>query len=213
MTTHAPNVIAAAKALLDYAIIDNRDHRQPDLKPTQWFVIDASKAEPEVNFPGDLISEHDSYEDARNGFASAIIAASNASLLAGMGEVEEIAATANVMGDALFQCEFHHALYLNEAHSEYLRLVWKDGFQNAPNEIANFVATAPQVMLKLLSLLLAAKAREDGWREALNGVKTIVRPLLDKASGTKSPKASAEEWIAAFDRIDQAILKQQEIEG
>lgn len=41
--------------------------------PTRWFVIDGRTAEYDVNYPGDLISEHASIEDARIGLAKALI--------------------------------------------------------------------------------------------------------------------------------------------
>ena len=41
--------------------------------PTKWFVVDASTAEPEVNWPGELISEHDTHDLARIGYAKACI--------------------------------------------------------------------------------------------------------------------------------------------
>jgi hypothetical protein len=48
------------------------NYDQP-LAPTTWFVVDTSKAEPEVNYPGDLISEHSTHEDARLARAEAIL--------------------------------------------------------------------------------------------------------------------------------------------
>ncbi len=42
-------------------------------EPTKWFVVDASTAEPEVNWPGELISEHDTHDDAKIGYAKALI--------------------------------------------------------------------------------------------------------------------------------------------
>lgn len=42
--------------------------------PTKWFVIDGRTAEPDVNWPGELISEHDTAEAVRIGRAQAIIA-------------------------------------------------------------------------------------------------------------------------------------------
>lgn len=82
-----------AKAMTDLTILDNanRNGRWHDCTaqrlqtfgisdkwkaPTTWFVVDASKAEPEVNYPGELISEHNSIEEARIGLASALIARS-----------------------------------------------------------------------------------------------------------------------------------------
>lgn len=39
----------------------------------QWFVVDAATAEPEVNWPGDLISTHANQAEARIGRAEAIL--------------------------------------------------------------------------------------------------------------------------------------------
>jgi hypothetical protein len=52
----------------------NRDgcYDQP-VEPTRWYVVDTSRAEPEVNYPGDLISEHATREAARLGRARAIL--------------------------------------------------------------------------------------------------------------------------------------------
>jgi hypothetical protein len=41
--------------------------------PTAWFIVDSATAEPEVNWPGELISEHDTLEAARLGYAKACI--------------------------------------------------------------------------------------------------------------------------------------------
>lgn len=55
--------------------IDNNANNEGDnyIPATLWFVIDGSKAEPEVNWPGELISEHESLEAARIGLAAALI--------------------------------------------------------------------------------------------------------------------------------------------
>jgi len=53
--------------------VDNNGERPP----TKWFVIDTKSAEPDVNWPGDLVSEHDSGQEARLGWAAAIIKAAS----------------------------------------------------------------------------------------------------------------------------------------
>lgn len=41
-------------------------HVEPDeMIDRGWFVIDVSRAEPEVNWPGDLMGEYDTYEEAK----------------------------------------------------------------------------------------------------------------------------------------------------
>jgi len=42
-------------------------------EPYNWFVIDVTTAEYEVNWPGDLISEHKDRDSARIAWAQAII--------------------------------------------------------------------------------------------------------------------------------------------
>lgn len=64
------------------AILDNAQHGYSDgnatyVAPTMWFVVDESKAEPEVNWPGQLISEHTSRVDAKIGLAKALIDMAN----------------------------------------------------------------------------------------------------------------------------------------
>lgn len=61
------------KAFDRFEIQNNLDHtkRLNDL----WFVVDTSTAEPDVNWPGDLVSEHDSRQEGRLGWAAAIIKA------------------------------------------------------------------------------------------------------------------------------------------
>lgn len=61
-----------AKAMDAIYIINNASY--DDLSPANlWFVVDGTSAEPEVNWPGELISEHASPEEARIGRARAII--------------------------------------------------------------------------------------------------------------------------------------------
>lgn len=51
----------------------NTDIADKWVEPDKWFVVDERTAEPEVNWPGELVSEHDSAADARIGLATAII--------------------------------------------------------------------------------------------------------------------------------------------
>jgi len=72
-------MIDAAKLLeaMDAIQIDTDCYRDGNydrpLEATRWFVVDQSKAELEVNYPGDLISEHTTRESARLGRAQAIL--------------------------------------------------------------------------------------------------------------------------------------------
>lgn len=52
----------------DYAVIRSGDE-------TKWFVVDVSKAEPEVNWPGELISEHNDFKSARIALVDAALKA------------------------------------------------------------------------------------------------------------------------------------------
>ena len=65
-----------AEAMQRFRIDDNGPHRIDNRyhdTPTIWFVVDTSTAETDVNWPGDLISEHASFEEARIGLAKALI--------------------------------------------------------------------------------------------------------------------------------------------
>lgn len=42
--------------------------------PTHWFVVDKTTAEPEVNWPGELVSMHDNHKDAVKAFWTAVLA-------------------------------------------------------------------------------------------------------------------------------------------
>lgn len=63
-----PNALAAALA------IEIQQHG------TKWFLVDGSTAEPEVNWPGDLISEHDYQWQAQRALSEAAITAYLAAL-------------------------------------------------------------------------------------------------------------------------------------
>lgn len=39
----------------------------------EWFLVDTSRAEPEVNWPGDLVSRHTSYDDAMFAYVEIIL--------------------------------------------------------------------------------------------------------------------------------------------
>lgn len=63
-----------AEGMFKFHIDNNAYHNgNKYIPPTTWFVVDGSTAEPEVNWIGELISEHDSLEDARIGLAAALI--------------------------------------------------------------------------------------------------------------------------------------------
>lgn len=63
-----------AEGMFKFHIDSNASHTGKEYVPaTKWFVIDGSTAEPDVNWPGDLISEHDSLEAARVGLVAALI--------------------------------------------------------------------------------------------------------------------------------------------
>lgn len=63
-----------AQAMDDIAIYPNSRWRvDKRTKPTIWYVVDESRAEWEVNYPGDLCSQHNSYEAAKIGRAEAIL--------------------------------------------------------------------------------------------------------------------------------------------
>jgi len=69
--------VKLAAAMQKYFIIDNaRYENERRIEPDRFFVVDISTEEPEVNWPGDLVSEHASLEEARVGLARALIEAS-----------------------------------------------------------------------------------------------------------------------------------------
>jgi hypothetical protein len=53
---------------------DNATRRYTE--PTRWFLVDTASEEPEVNWTGDLLSEHASLDEARTAFARAVLEAS-----------------------------------------------------------------------------------------------------------------------------------------
>ena len=65
------------EAMDKFSIHDNSGYssgcEQKYKAPTLWYVVNDSKAEPEVNWPGELISEHETRAAAKVGLAAAII--------------------------------------------------------------------------------------------------------------------------------------------
>jgi hypothetical protein len=62
-----------AKVLEDIQITNNQLFEPNRAPATLWYVIDESRAEPEVGYPGDIISTHTSLLAAKIGRAEAII--------------------------------------------------------------------------------------------------------------------------------------------
>lgn len=56
-----------------YDRFEIQDNRGNPTNILTWFVVDISTAEPKVNWPGDLVSEHQDRVSARLAWAAAII--------------------------------------------------------------------------------------------------------------------------------------------
>lgn len=67
--------VAAAMQNLEVTNNAHMHHGDYDKQPTAWFVVDTSTAEPDVNWPGELVEECDSPEAARLALARAVLMA------------------------------------------------------------------------------------------------------------------------------------------
>jgi len=93
----AEDTVAAARAALDGIVILGTDKR-PQVPygrfEPPYYVVDQSKAEPEVDFPGDLIAQCDTLEEAKateNGGSGSSPLPADSSLLAETEQAREIA--------------------------------------------------------------------------------------------------------------------------
>jgi hypothetical protein len=74
-----PSVAAKLADAIDSIRIQGNGRWNPETKEvdksTWWYVVDTSQADHECGYPGDLISDHVTLEDARIGLAVALIEA------------------------------------------------------------------------------------------------------------------------------------------
>lgn len=70
-----PEIVERAREAIKYIHIDNNggySSAKKWVEPTKWFVIDGRTAEPDVNWPGELLEEYNTQEDAVSGKAKYI---------------------------------------------------------------------------------------------------------------------------------------------